>query len=323
MTDFVSVIIATYNSSAFLIETLESVSKQTWKEIELIITDDCSTDDTVEVCTNWLRDTEDRFTRVEILKSKINTGVPSNANRGLKSANGSWIKFLGADDTLIETCIEDNMSWIASHQGVKALFSQVNVFNNDFKSENLVETSEDDTSDPRSIMTSGRNAESQYKMLLLSDRIHYTPSVFLHRETLLSVGGFDERFKLLEDYPLWLNLTRNGHQLEFMNKVTVNYRRHNKAINNTGKPSLINPTYFKLENFRKVYTYPFLPVDIRLNQRYLWFASQVFRFDWFNRQNKLNKLLLIILTVYLNPMRYYIWVKKRLNKDIEGNEFYL
>jgi len=322
MPHLVSVIISTYNSSEFIVETLESVLKQTWSEIELIITDDCSLDDTVQKCDNWINENRQRFTRSLIITSDVNTGVSANANRGLKCAKGDWIKFLGADDTLMEHCIEDNMLWVKSHQEIRVLFSKVNIYSRLFTPETYIYTTQDDTSDPNSIMATGISAESQYKMLLISDRLHYTPSVFLHRETLLSVGGFDERFRLLEDYPLWLNLTRNGNKLNFMNKVTVNYRRHNKAINNVSKSFLINPNYFKLEEFRKVYTYPFLPVDIRFSQRYTWYMSQIFRFRLLNKQVLLSSTLLNVLTVYLNPGRYLIWFNKTLRKELKEDVFY-
>lgn len=318
----VTVIISSYNSSQFIVETLESIAGQTWKDIELIITDDCSGDDTVEVCRKWKDENKERFVNALILTNNRNTGVSANANRGLSVAKGNWIKFLGADDTLKQDCIEENMLHVISDPGIRVLFSKVDIYNNDFGPGNRLSTSCEDTSDPWSIMATGRSAYSQYKMLLISDRLKYTPSVFLHRETLLSVGGFDERFRLLEDYPLWLNLTKNGHRLYYMDKVTVNYRQHSKAINNTGTSYLVNFNYFRTEDFRKIYTYPYLPADVRLSQRFRWYASQIFRWDYLNRDRKAGRILLNLLTIYCNPFRYFIWVRKRFNKKLEKNELY-
>ena len=159
-------------------------------------------------------------------------------------------------------------------------------------------------------------------MLLVTDRIHFSPSVFLHRETLLSVGGFDEGFRLMEDYPLWLNLTKNGHKLYYMDKVTVNYRQHSKAINNTGTNYLVNLNYFRTEDFRRIYTYPFLPADVRLSQRFYWYASQIFRCDYLNRNRMAGRFLLSFMTIYCNPFRYFIWVRKRFNKELKYNDLY-
>jgi glycosyltransferase involved in cell wall biosynthesis len=322
MSSIVSVIIATYNSALFVVETLESVSHQTWKDIELIITDDCSIDDTIDVCRDWINKNSQRFVRTEILTTDKNTGVSANANRGLHIAKGDWIKLLGADDTLKPGCVNDNMLWIASHPEAKVLFSQIEIYRDKFRPENLIETVPGDPHNPDSIFAASKNAVSQYRMLLVSDRIHFSPGVFLNREVLFSVGCFDERFKLLEDYPMWINLTRNGHRLFFMEKVTVNYRRHSKAINNTRIDYIIKPNYFRTEGFRKMYTYPNLPVSIKLNQRYNWYVSQIFRINRLNRNIKGNRFLLTLLTVYMNPFRYYIYLIKRLNKNLEVNEFY-
>jgi glycosyltransferase involved in cell wall biosynthesis len=323
MTSLVSVIIVSYNSSSFIIETLDSVLKQTWKEIELIITDDCSQDDSVEICRKWAEKNGQRFVNVEVISSATNSGVSANANRGLYAAKGNWLKFLGADDTLEPRCIEDNMKWITLHPEVKALFSRIKIFNDTFDPQNLLEVTPNIPYDPKGILATGMSALSQYKMLLLSDRIHFTPSLFLNRKVLISLGGFDEKFKMFEDYPLWLNLTRNGYKLYLMEKVTVNYRRHFRAINNTNSNYLIKPNYFRSEDFRKVNTYPFLPPEIRFSQRFNWYALQIFRINCINRNNNLNKIIMNLLTVYLNPFKYYIYFKRQLVTNLKDKEFYI
>jgi len=77
MSSLVSIIVVTYNSSKFITETLNSVSNQTWEDIELIITDDCSEDDTIEICRKWLKKNKDRFSSVQIKtpeSQRIQTG---------------------------------------------------------------------------------------------------------------------------------------------------------------------------------------------------------------------------------------------------------
>jgi len=323
MTNLVTIIISTYNSSDFIIETLNSVFNQTYINIELIITDDSSEDKTIEICRGWLTKHSERFTETLLISHELNTGVPGNANRGLKAANGEWIKFLGADDTLKPDCIESNMRWIEDNPEVKVLFSSIEVYSDNFDKNNLLyKTPGNDVYFETSILNPKRDAWSQYKMLLLCDRIHFSPSLFIHRKTLLNAGGFDERFRYLEDYPLWLNLTRNGHKLHFMNKVTVNYRRHSTAINNTGKDFLVNPNYFKQEGFRRIYTYPYLPLDIRLQQRFDWIVTQIFRFNRINKKKRTTRFLLNLLTIYLNPFKYYIYLKKVVRRELKSNEFY-
>jgi len=307
----VSVIISTYNSSTFIIETFESIYNQSWQDIELIITDDHSTDDTIEVCHRWLKNKGNRFNRIQLIPSATNTGVSGNANRGLKKATGEWIKFLGADDTLLPDCLTDNINYVSENPDTKVFFSRVNLYKDKFLSGNFLGTTPEGAITSDSIMWHERSPESQYNMLLQSDRIHFSPSLFINRDTLIAVGGFDERFKYMEDYPLWLNLTSRGIRLDFNNKVTVNYRVHSKAINNTGKKYLLSPNYFRTEDFRKLYIYPYLPVSERLGQKFNWLVSHLFHIDCLNRDNAPNRFLFNLLTVYCNPFRLYSWLKSR------------
>lgn len=323
MDSLVSVIISTYNSSRFIEETLESIACQTWKEIEIIVTDDCSKDNTIEICHKWLAKHDSRFSMTKLITSDVNTGISGNANRGLLAANGNWIKFLGADDTLKTNCLEDNMLFVLAHPEIRVLFSKVNIYKNNFNPENFISTVPGDPIISANIMSDNNNAESQYQMLLLSDRVHFSPSVFIHRETLVSIGGFDERFPMLEDYPLWLKLTRNGYRLNFMNRITVNYRMHNQAVNNTGFKYLVNPNFFKYEGFRKLCIYPYLPPDIRLDRKFIWISSQIFRFRIFNKDTRFNALLKDLLTVYLNPFRYIVRIRIALGRKLPIYEHYL
>ena len=320
----VTVGICTFNSSKYILETLESIRSQSYESLELIISDDVSKDNTLEKVYDWVKKiiTEKRFKRVLVLEADENRGPAANANRILDKANGEWIKYLGADDTLLPDCLESNIQFIRSNPEIKVLFSKVNIYSDTFESRNYIKTTPIGDFSPESILWPERTADSQNKMLLVSDRIHFTPSIFINREALLQVGGFDERFSMMEDYPLWLNLTRNGYKLFFLDKVTVNYRRHSGAIYNTGMEFLINPSYFSRERFRRIYTYPNLPRVIRLDQRFKWIVSQVFRLKLLNRKRKLNKYLYYLLSIYINPFKYYIWCKKQFARNLENNEFY-
>ncbi len=323
MTPIVTVIISTYNSAQFLVETLDSVKNQTWEESELIITDDCSTDDTIKIASKWLNTNKERFVRVKLLTSEINTGISANANRGLKESTGKWLKFLGADDTLLPDCLTDNINFIQKDPNIRVLFSKVNIFNESFNPGDFLTTNPDGPIKSYSILWPGRTSESQYRMLLVCDRVDFSPSVFIHRDLILSLGGFDERFRFFEDYPLWLKLTKSGHKLYFMDQVTVNYRQHRGAINNTGRPLIVSPNYFKSESFRKTYTYPFLPPILKAEQKFKWIASQFFRIDFLNRKTIINRCLYTILTIYLNPFRYLIKFFGYIRKDEMSRDFYL
>ncbi len=111
-------------------------------------------------------------------------------------------------------------------------------------------------------------------------------------------------------------------KLYFMNKVTVNYRQHKNAINNTGNLYIVNPNYFNDEAFRKVYTYPFLPLDIMLDQKFQFYILQIFRHKKINIKNKLTIAIYNFLTIYINPFKYLIKFHTFLKTNLRNDEFY-
>jgi len=111
----VSVIVVAYNSSDFIIDTLQSAYDQTYRNIELIVTDDCSRDNTVDLVKNWAESHKDRFVRFELVPGIGNKGIPANCNKGLKAARGEWIKFIAGDDILMKDCISDHVNFALEH----------------------------------------------------------------------------------------------------------------------------------------------------------------------------------------------------------------
>ncbi len=101
-TPLVSVVLVTYNSAQYVIETLESIKAQTWQQIELIVSDDCSTDKTAELCSNWIDCNKGRFSKTKMITVLQNSGIPANCNRGLRAAQGEWVKIISGDDILIK-----------------------------------------------------------------------------------------------------------------------------------------------------------------------------------------------------------------------------
>jgi len=316
----VSIVIITYNAEQYVLDTLESAKNQTYQNIELIISDDGSKDNTVEICTDWISKNKSRFINARIVTVEKNTGVAANCNRGIANSTSEWIKFSAGDDLLLPNCIQDNMEFITKNTGVKVLFSQLYKFTGKFDSS--MNHTKYPQEFPINLMDNSFTAEDQYKRLLLSDRITYTPSYFFNKRAINSVGAYDEKTQFIEDYPMWLKLTKAGIRLNFMEKVTVAYRQHEASLNAQFDEGLFSKQYLRTEAMRKVYVYPNLPWDISGKMKFKYQISKYFEKLGLNKKNEINKLLYRIFIDYLNPYQYIYSFKKHILKLKKNNILY-
>lgn len=213
----VSITVLTYNSSSYLEETLNSIKEQTYQKIELIISDDCSTDDTLKICEEWTERNKLRFVDVRVLKVDVNTGVAANGNRARKNCRGEWIKGIAGDDKLLPNCIEDNLQYVKDNPQAEVLFSKMVFFG----------TREALSNYPITINYGPFFISEKYfyKRLLRRNFIP-APSLFIKRQIYVKYGYYDESIPLMEDWPFWMKLAYNGVRFAFMDKDTVMYRVH-------------------------------------------------------------------------------------------------
>jgi glycosyltransferase involved in cell wall biosynthesis len=309
----VSVPVATYNSADYVIETLESIYNQTYPEIELIISDDFSTDGTIEKVDEWISQerVRQRFANIQFLKVPHNTGISANCNRYIKASQSDWVKMIAGDDILLPNCIADNMEFVSENPDAQIVFSQIRLYQSTFDEKNFIKTIP--KTFPDALMDPSFTPQDQYKILLLGDRIYYTPSFLMHKKAIAKVGGYDEANRLVEDYPMWLKLTSAGIRLHYFHKETVGYRVHPKATNNSGQDVLIKPSQFNNYLIRKEYAHPHLPKLIVLDESWVYHISVLFRKIGITRKTKFNSNLYKLMTVYLNPFFYGKAISKKIS----------
>lgn len=126
----VSIAVITYNSASTITDTLDSIVNQDYgsENIELVISDDASIDDTVEVIHKWLDKNSSLFFLTNFLENPINKGVSANINQAWKATSCEWIKSIAGDDMLRPNCISDNVKFIDSNPECKILFSKMKTF---------------------------------------------------------------------------------------------------------------------------------------------------------------------------------------------------
>ena len=110
MDDLVSIIMPSFNTGKYITETIESVLAQSYKNWELIIVDDCSSDNTDEIVSTYLSDD-----RIHYLKNEKNSGAAFSRNTALREAKGKWIAFLDSDDLWMPEKLEKQLSFMKSN----------------------------------------------------------------------------------------------------------------------------------------------------------------------------------------------------------------
>ena len=295
----VSVIIITYNSSKFVLDTLESVRLQTYGNIELIVSDDCSSDSTRAICKEWIKKYSGRFIRSELVIAQKNRGIPGNCNQGFNQSNGDWIKFVAGDDVLLKDSIEKFVGFLPHNPKARIIESRSQFFKNTLKIENYF------GKQPKIdgvFYAKDTTAFDQYQMLLRRNYLH-APSVFLSRSVVKKVGGFDERFRWVEDHPLWLRITRSGNKVFFLNEITVFYRVHSSSVfGSVGDGRLFNDFYEKRVSFDQECIFPHISRIEVFCRRWEYYRKKCIEIIGMNRNNVFGKLLSGITSI-LSPRR--------------------
>lgn len=241
----VSIIVITYNSAKFVLETLESAKAQSYQNIELIVSDDCSSDNTVEICREWIEENKDRFVRTELITVSENTGIPANCNRGVRAAQGEWVKLIAGDDALMENAITDVIQFV-QNKNIYLLQTSAEVYNEslDFDYKKGIWQPSDDN------RFFSADALTQFKLLKFWFNLN-APAMFINRKVILDIP-FDEEFKKIEDFPYWLAVTRKGFKISCKNIKTVKYRIHNHSVQSLGDNAFW--TQEQLETIIKIFS---------------------------------------------------------------------
>ncbi len=237
----ISVIVTTFNRCDYLKSTINCILNQTYKDFELIIVSDGSTDSTKQFVTS-LNDK-----RILFYESEKNSGLPAiSRNIGIKLSNGKFIAFCDDDDL-----------WDIN----KLELQYKNIESSDFCFTKRMFINENDV--PLNINI-GYFPNFLFKTTLFFTNYITLSSVIVRKDLLQSLNGFNEnyKFKAVEDYDLWLRLFLLGIKISFCDEKLVKYRIHqnnissNKIINSLGVLNIFKNLY--LSNKINLFTFLFL-----------------------------------------------------------------
>lgn len=248
MSDLISIVMPVYNSALFLAETIESVLKQTYVKWELILVDDASEDNGVEIIQKFQR--EDK--RIKLFKLNENQGAAVARNTGIKAASGKYIAFLDSDDLWLPEKLERQYKFMEKE---KILFScsyyeQINEHGE--KLDRVIKAP----------------PKSDYKRVLQSNPIG-TLTAMYNAQAVGKIYG--PNIKKRNDYALWLNLLKKVPFVYCYNEILAQYRIRRNSLSRD-KRSLLRyhwDLYRKYENlsvFASIYHLVYL-VTIKLLRR--------------------------------------------------------
>jgi glycosyltransferase involved in cell wall biosynthesis len=255
--ELVSVIIPTYNRGKMIRYAVNSIIRQTYKELQLIIVDDGSTDNTEEIIASY------KDSRIQYFK-KTNAGISSTMNYGISKAEGKYIARLDSDDISVSNRIEIQYNFVKKNPDYKLIGSFFYVLDN---KENITKVR---------FPVKHKHIFNQLPRKCCICQ----PSTFFSKELLLSVNGYNENKKKVEDWDLYLRLM---DKTKFYNipEYLIYLRKHD---NNDSAPTEL----FLKENEEVPLSYFFNIVNSTYNKKRL--AKANFDLGYFYYyENKFDK----------------------------------
>jgi glycosyltransferase involved in cell wall biosynthesis len=222
----VSVIVANYNGAAYLADAIRSVQRQTLRDLEIIVSDDGSQDDSIAIVKQLAADDP----RIRLLQSECNRGPAAARNRALAAAKGEWIAVMDGDDLMHPERLT-KLIRAASRDGAE------------LAADNLIEFFEDSARPPRPFLTGKWAAGPRWFDLVgyikqniffgRGPQLGFLKPVFC-ASLLRTTSGYDETLRIGEDYDLVARLLVLGKKLRVYPEPLYFYRKHRQSLSDHG-----------------------------------------------------------------------------------------
>lgn len=215
----VRVVVPVFNRVHCVADAINSIQRQTHRNLEVVVVDDGSTDDTCELIGNLCK--KDR--RIRLIQQQ-NRGAASARNTGIKaSGDFQYLAFLDSDDLWEPNHLEDSIAALEGHDEIGLVFSKMATrdYSDKWDSNSL---SKRDSRYAQAVSISDRslddnlhliNSKRALSALLLSEIVPLTPTVVIRRRALGAVL-FDVELKVMEDVLMWMMLAANGTNFGFL-----------------------------------------------------------------------------------------------------------
>lgn len=198
---------ANYNCEKYLPESIESILNQSFKDLELIIIDDCSTDNSLKIIKNY----GEKDKRIKIIKNKHNSGASQSRNNGLTLAEGEYIAILDSDDIALIDRLKIQYDFLTNNKSFFLVGGQA--YNIDENSRIISKTH---------METSREGIEKK----LPYQNCFYHSSIMFRNEKIM----YRPNFMKIEDYDFFLRLLSLGKKMINLNKILLKYRIRKNSL---------------------------------------------------------------------------------------------
>jgi len=213
----ISVLMTCYNSQRYINEAIESVVKQTYKDWELIIVNDGSTDDTEAILTkHWIRQGN-----IVVFNNKENKGHTKSLNEGLKHCLGEYIAWMDSDDISHPKRFERQVQALSKYD--LCTTHGITISERGRRVKNFYTDK------------AQREKKSTIHDKLKSDCWLLLPSLMFRREVFEKIGYFDEECLLAQDFNYFLRALKAGFDFCIIPEELFKFRKHSKNVRNSGR----------------------------------------------------------------------------------------
>jgi len=210
----VSILIPLYNSEEYIAETIDSCLDQTYKNIEIIIVDDGSTDSSLDIAKEY----EKKHSNIKVETQK-NSGAPVARNRAFKLSTGEYIQYIDADDLLHPAKIKLQMEVLSKEDGKTVAFGKYGYFK-----ENIENIAWKDLP-----VNKNYNSGKQFLLDLWGNGVAIIPHMWLlPRKLIEESGGWDESLSKNQDGEFFARVVFKANKVVFIEKSIGYYRRDNE-----------------------------------------------------------------------------------------------
>lgn len=205
----VSIVLPVWNGEKYVAEAIESILNQTCTEYELIIINDCSTDNSLEVIEKY----SSKDSRIKIINNQTNKKLPASLNIGFAAAKGKYFTWTSDDNVLSPNFLEE-------------MISQIELTLSDFIYANYF------LIDESGAMLKEVNVP-HIDQIILKNVIG--PSFLYKKEVHISNNGYNENYFMFEDYDFWVRTYEKGFKINKLSKCIYQYRTHANSLSATRK----------------------------------------------------------------------------------------